>query len=116
MPPGWVFGTVWTCLYVLLGLALSGLLSAPPSRLRTKALALFGGQMVLNFGWSPVFFGLHQPTPALVMIVTMLIATVALVMLRPKPWKAAAWLMTPYIAWLCFAAWLNWRIIALNAA
>src|SRR5918994_6726356 len=59
-PPSWMFGVVWTILYTLLGLALAIVLREPPSNQRRDALWLFGGQLALNFSWSPVFFGMQM--------------------------------------------------------
>src|SRR5262245_55380301 len=55
-PPAWMFGVVWALLYALLGLALAIVLREPPSNERRDALSLFGGQLAINFAWSPVFF------------------------------------------------------------
>jgi translocator protein len=56
-PPAWMFGVVWTILYAMLGLALALVLNSPASKERRDALWLFGGQLALNYAWSPVFFG-----------------------------------------------------------
>src|SRR5665647_1579654 len=64
-PPGWAFGAVWTALYTMMGIALAAILNEPPSDRRRDALWLFGGQLVINFAWSPVFFKLHMIDVAL---------------------------------------------------
>ena len=114
MPPGWVFGTTWSILYVLLGVALALAWSAPPSPARTTGLALFLVQLALNFAWSPMFFAAHQVALALGMILAMLAlsAAAAIAFARVRP--LAAWLMLPYLGWLCFASYLNWEILRLN--
>ncbi|NLI96702.1 MAG: tryptophan-rich sensory protein [Synergistaceae bacterium] len=115
-PPGWVFGPVWTFLYTLMGIAAwlvwkRGSLSSPSVR---AALSLFFLQLVLNALWSVLFFGLKSPLLALVDIVALLAAIAAtIVVFRPIS-PAAAWLMTPYLAWVAFAAILNAAIWRLN--
>jgi len=116
MPPGWAFGTAWSILYVLLGVALAMIWNAPPSRQRSTGLILFFVQLTLNFAWSPIFFGAHRVALALAVIIAMLLlsaaATVAFVRIK----LLAAWLMAPYLAWLGFAAYLNYGILRLNPA
>jgi benzodiazapine receptor len=113
-PPGWAFGVIWTTLYVMLGIALAAILDQPPSTLRRDALWLFGGQLLLNFAWSPVFFALHKIDIALVMIIVMLLmaAVTANYFRRLRP--VAGWLMLPYLAWLCLATALNYETGRLN--
>jgi tryptophan-rich sensory protein len=71
-------------------------------------------QLLLNYSWSPIFFALHQVRTALVIIVAMIVLSVVTAWLFAKIRKAAGLLMLPYLAWLCFAAFLNYQIIALN--
>ena len=113
-PPGWAFGVVWTSLYTMLGIALAAILNEPPSKLRRDALWLFGGQLVLNFAWSPVFFALHMIDVALVVILVMLLmaAVTANFFRRLRP--VAGWLMVPYLGWLCVATALNYETGKLN--
>ncbi len=113
-PPGWAFGAVWTTLYTMLGIALATILNEPPSNQRRDALWLFGGQLVLNFAWSPIFFGLHMIDVALVVIVVMLLmaAMTGNFFRRLRP--VAGWLMLPYLAWLCVATALNYETGRLN--
>ena len=114
MPPGWVFGVAWSILYVLLGIALALVWTAPPSRARTTGLALFFVQLALNFAWSPIFFAAHQVTLALVTIAAMLLLSVAATASFARVRPAAAWLMAPYLAWLAFASYLTFEILRLN--
>jgi tryptophan-rich sensory protein len=114
MPPGWAFGVVWPVLYVLIGLAVGIILGEPPSDRRKAGLVLFSGQLLLNFLWSPLFFGLHDMRLALVAIFMMLglAAGTAGQFRRIRPLAGA--LMLPYLGWLCFAAVLNIEILKLN--
>jgi len=113
-PPAWMFGVVWTILYSMLGVALAIVLQEPPSDRRRDALVLFGGQLALNFAWSPIFFGLHMIDVALLVIVVMLVMalTAARYFRRLKP--LAGWLMLPYLLWLCLATALNYETGRLN--
>jgi tryptophan-rich sensory protein len=114
MPPAWAFPVAWTILYVCLGLALALILHARGARGRRVAIALFLAQLLLNYSWSPVFFGLHHIWPAFAIIVAMIVVSVAATLAFLRIRKAAALLMLPYLAWLCFAAALNWEIGRLN--
>src|ERR1044072_8392352 len=79
MPPGWVFGVVWTILYILLGLSLAMVLHARGAEGRPRALVLFALQLALNFAWSPVFFALHRIGPSLSLIAAMIVSTIVLI-------------------------------------
>jgi tryptophan-rich sensory protein len=114
MPPGWTFGAAWTTLYTLLGIALAMILAEPPSDARRTALILFFAQLALNFAWSPIFFAGHDIQLAAIVIFVMAVvaALAARRFYRLRP--LAGLLMTPYLAWLCFAAALNTAIDRLN--
>jgi benzodiazapine receptor len=108
-PPGWVFGPVWTVLYVLIAIA-----GARTWESGSSGFGLWLGQMALNFAWSPVFFGLHQPGLALVIIVALLVAILAFIATRWSKDRVNALLFLPYAAWVAFASVLNASIVALN--
>jgi len=114
MPPGWLFGVAWTALYTLMGIALALVLAAPHSDRKRKALILFFAQLGLNFAWSPVFFAVHDIRLASIVIFVMLALAAAAAgqFFRIRPLAGA--LMTPYLAWLCFAAALTSAIDGLN--
>ena len=114
MPPGWTFGAAWTTLYTLLGIALAMILAEPPSDRRRTALTLFFLQLALNFAWSPIFFAGHDIQLAAIVIFVMAVvaALAARQFYRLRP--LAGLLMTPYLAWLCFAAALTTAIDRLN--
>jgi tryptophan-rich sensory protein len=114
MPDGWVFPVAWTILYVLLGLALAMILHARGARGRGLAIGLFLAQLVLNYAWSPIFFGLHQVTTAFIVLLLILALAAAAAFLFARIRRTAALLMLPYLAWLCFAALLNFQIDRLN--
>ncbi len=113
-PPTWVFPVVWSILYVMLGFALAIIIHARGAKGRPLALGLFAVQFMLNLAWSPLFFGAHQVSLALILILVLLVlasaTTVAIAQIR----KAAAWLMVPYLVWLCAASILNFQMDSLN--
>lgn len=113
-PPAWMFGVIWTVLYTLLGIAVAIVINAPPSKERRDALWLFGGQLALNFAWSPVFFGMHMIDVALVVIVVMLVMALTAARYFRRLNKVAGWLMLPYLLWLCLATALNYETGRLN--
>lgn len=113
-PPNWVFGPVWSLLYLLMGIALALVILEAGKRSKEKAYSWFGAQLVLNALWSLVFFGLHAPWLGVVVIVA-LIASIILVVSEFQQFnKYAAWLLVPYLAWVCFAAYLTVGIALLN--
>ena len=114
MPPGWVFGAAWTALYTLMGIALALIVAEPLSERRRKALILFFAQLGLNFAWSPIFFAAHDIRLASIVIFVMLALAAAAAgqFFRIRPLAGA--LLTPYLAWLCFAAVLTTAIDRLN--
>lgn len=114
MPPGWVFGVAWSLLYILLGLALALILKRKDAPGRSVAVSLFTVQMLLNFAWSPVFFGMGEAKAGLFIIILMLAMTIATFFLFARIDRRAGWLMLPYLAWLAFASHLNYQIIQLN--
>jgi tryptophan-rich sensory protein len=121
-PPPWVFGVVWTALFTLLGVAvalvwLAGDASEPADgqwSARRAALAAFVGQMVLNVAWTPAFFAAENLLAGLVVIVALWPAVVATIWAFDRVDRRAAALLVPYLAWVTFAAVLNYRFLALN--
>lgn len=114
MPPGWAFGAAWTILYVLMGLALAMVLHARGARLRGPAIGLFVVQLILNLGWSPLFFRAHQVDAALILLIVLLGFVIATTWLFWRIRRTAGVMLVPYIAWLCFAGYLNAEIARLN--
>jgi len=114
-PPAWIFGPVWTTLFALMGIAAFLVWKKGLERRDVKiALGIFAGQLVLNTLWSIIFFGLHSPGGALVEIVFLWLAILATIIAFYKISRPAAWLLIPYIAWVSFAAYLNFTIWMLN--
>ncbi|MBS1239363.1 MAG: tryptophan-rich sensory protein [Proteobacteria bacterium] len=113
-PPPASFGIAWTALYILMGIAAALVAAAWGAKGRTAALVLFALQLVLNLAWSPVFFGMHKIAGALYLIgVIDVVVLVTVATFWRVRWQAGA-LLLPYLAWLCFASYLNWQILELN--
>lgn len=113
-PPGWLFGPVWTILYILI--AVSGWLiyKAEPSRQRSVALAFYGAQLILNLVWSFFFFSLQNPLLGLINIV-LLSALIILTIINAWPVRQLAGvLLIPYLIWVIYATTLNFGIWLLN--
>jgi len=113
-PPPWVFGPVWSILYLVMAVA-----AWLVWRQRTHAdvrftLALFMAQLILNGVWSLVFFGLRRPGAALAEIIILLAGIVITAVSFAAFSRLAFWLMTPYCAWVVYASYLNFGIWHLN--
>lgn len=106
-PPAWVFGPVWTTLYLLMGISLYIIFTSEKSPLRTKALMLFGIQLFLNFWWSILFFSFHWLPTSIIEILVLwgFIAAMIITFRKIKP--VAAYLQIPYLLWVSFATILN---------
>ncbi len=113
-PPSWVFGPVWTVLYVLMGVSAALVWSQPESMVRTAALAVYAVQLALNALWSYLFFGLRRPMTGFVGLVALWIGVVATAVLSWRVSSWAGWLLVPYVAWVSFAGVLNYRVAELN--
>jgi translocator protein len=114
-PPEWVFGPVWSLLYLLMGVA-AWLVWRPRGWEGARApLTLFGAQLVLNAAWTWIFFGLRMPGPAFVEIVALWLVLLATIVAFWRVSRLAGGLMVPYLAWVTFAAALNFAIWRLNA-
>ncbi|HEV7329501.1 MAG TPA: TspO/MBR family protein [Flavisolibacter sp.] len=114
-PPNWVFGPVWTVLYILMGIAfyLVWKSNAAP-KLKRMAITLWIIQLVFNFFWSFIFFTRHQIDWALAEILVLWFFILLTIIYFGRINKVAAWLMVPYISWVSFASLLTFAIYELN--
>lgn len=110
-PPSWLFGPVWTVLYV--GIAVAGWLSWRAAGV-DAAIAWWVVQLVLNAAWTPIFFGAGEYGWALVEIGFLVVAVVATILVVRRRSRLGAWLLAPYLAWVGFASVLNASIWWLN--
>jgi tryptophan-rich sensory protein len=114
-PPNWIFGPMWTLLYLAMAIAAWLVWQHRAFFKVSAALSLFAVQLVLNAAWSAVFFGLQNPGLAFVNIV-LLWGVILVTMINF--WRittASGWLFVPYILWVSFAAALNFAIWRMNA-
>lgn len=110
-PPSWLFGPVWTVLYLMIGVA--GWLVWRRVGW-DRALTAWTVQLVLNAAWTPLFFAAGRYTVALVEIVVLLAAVAVALALFARRSRLAAGLLAPYLAWVGFATALNAGIVVLN--
>jgi tryptophan-rich sensory protein len=114
-PPSWVFGPVWTLLYILMGISLYLVLMAWRRGVDARSpVILFGIQLGLNALWSFLFFGLRSPAAGLAGILVLLIFIIATTMTFFRVSRPAGLLLLPYLAWVSFASFLNYAIFVLN--
>ena len=114
-PPNWVFGPVWTVLFILMGIASFLIFQKGYERRDVRiALSFYGAQLILNLLWSILFFGARNPGLAFAEIVVLWLV---LFLTIRKFWplsKTSAYLLVPYILWVSFAGYLNYSIWILN--
>jgi len=125
-PPNWLFAPAWTLLFLLMGVAFYLILEskakgptkngAKKINSKSKAKGFFLAQLFLNILWSALFFGLRNPLAGFVEIIFLWVFIAITIFEFSKVSKKAAYLMVPYIAWVSFAAMLNYSIWILNAA
>lgn len=113
-PPPAAFGIVWTILYAMMGLAAAMVCAAWGSRYRIPAILAFVVQLLVNLAWSPMFFGEHEMTFALYVILVLDVAVIVTIALFWQVRRVAAWLLLPYLAWILFATVLNYEFVRLN--
>jgi len=113
-PPSYLFGPVWTVLYILMGVSMFLIWNTPKTELRQKALAVFGVQLFFNFWWSILFFSFHRTLLSVVDILLMWFLIIYMITLFKKIKPVAAYLQIPYLFWVTFATLLNISIWYLN--
>lgn len=114
-PPNALFAPVWTTLYIMIGIAAYLVWNKRNDNSAYKTAAIiYCVQLLLNFSWSIVFFGMHQIFAAFVVILFLWISIILNMIYFAKFNKAAAWLLSPYLLWVSFASALNLGILLLN--
>lgn len=133
-PPNWLFGPVWTALYALMGIALflvwkndwkvKQTVLVPKRKVwnrwserfwvgdlqKQNIIAVFAVQWILNVLWSYLFFGLRQPGWAFFELLALWFSVIYVIINFYRVSKPAAWILTPYLVWVSFAAYLNFSI------
>ena len=114
-PPGWVFPVVWTILYLLMGYASYRVATSggPPEQVK-RALTLYALQLLLNFLWSPIFFGLELRLAAFVILLLLWLLVCLTIHAFSALDERAGDLLIPYILWITFAGYLNLGVYLLN--
>ncbi len=113
-PPNYVFMPVWTILYVSLAIFIWLIDRQPHSLLVARAKRLFGWQLVLNFFWTPIFFGLHSIVGGLIVLLIIDYLVFRLISVSFKINKVCAFIILPYFCWLLYATYLNISIFLIN--
>ena len=113
-PPNYLFGPVWSVLYILMGIGLYLILQTPKSAMRTKSIMLFAVQLILNLSWSFIFFNAQSLFAALIIIGILWIAILMMMIYFHTLSPIASYLQIPYLLWVSFASVLNAAIWLLN--
>jgi benzodiazapine receptor len=113
-PPSWVFAPVWTTLYALMSVAAWRVWRRGGWARQRTPLRLFLLQLAANFAWTPLFFGAHLLTVALMDLIALWALLVATIAAFSRRDAIAPWLLTPYLAWVTFAGALNAAFASLN--
>lgn len=114
-PPNWLFGPVWTTLYVLIGIALFLVWKEGTDRRDVRiALVIFAVQLILNITWSVVFFGYHSLLGGFIVILILWMAILANILAFYLVSKPAGLILIPYIVWVSIASYLNYAVYILN--
>jgi tryptophan-rich sensory protein len=115
-PPDYLFGPAWTLIFALA--AIAGYLAwraRPPLRLWACIAGLFAANGVLNIVWSALYFRVHRPDWALAESAALWLSVLALIVALRQCTRAGSLLLVPYLAWVSFAAVLNYDVVKLNA-
>ena len=113
-PPNWLFGPVWSALYVMMGVAAWLVWRDSTGTVQRRVLLIFASQLILNCIWSFLFFGLRSPGWAVLEIVLLWSMIVVTMFSFAKINRLAAGLLVPYVVWVSFAAALNFAVWNLN--
>lgn len=115
-PPDWLFGPAWTLIFGLSALSAATAWRDAPSRpTRDWVIALFALNGFLNLLWSLLFFRVKRPDWALAEVALLWLSVLVLIVFLGRFSRTCSRLLWPYLAWVTFAAALNWRIVSLNA-
>ena len=113
-PPNWLFGPVWTILYILMGISLFLIWKQSANKERNLAIVVFLLQLALNFAWSFIFFSFNMIGFALIEIILLWISIIVMLVLFYRIKPMAAYINIPYLIWVTFATVLNASYYLLN--
>jgi tryptophan-rich sensory protein len=110
-PPGFVFGIVWTFLFLMIWLSLYFACTRASKNKKLIIRVLFLSNLVLNFLWSYFFFGMQNPAIAFIDIIFLWASILTMVLVLRKISKLSSWLLVPYLLWVSFATILNYLMV-----
>jgi len=113
-PPNWVFAPVWCFLYLLMAVSFYLIWVSDKQKHKSVAMVAFVGQLLINITWSAVFFGLHSPAGGLLVIIILIVAISCTMFFFRRVSTSVVSLLIPYLAWVCFAGYLNYHLWILN--
>ena len=113
-PPDWIFGPVWTTLYILMGIAIWLVWKNKPSKIRTTSIRIFWLQLFFNIFWTYLFFGIQRIDLGFFEIIFLIFLISLNIIYFFKINKNASYLLVPYLIWVLYASILNYNIWILN--
>jgi len=113
-PPNWVFGPVWTILYIMIAVSIILYYQASGKQHVPLATAVLTLHIIANLAWTSLFFGLKSPLLALIDILVLDATLVLLIYLFRQASMVSALLLVPYLLWVSFATYLNAGLYWLN--
>ena len=113
-PPNWIFAPVWNFIYLLLAIAFYKIGTSEFLEEQKRARQIFCVQLFLDVVWSAVFFGLRSPYLGFLVIILLLVTIVWTIVYFRRISKQTSYLLYPYLAWVCFASYLNYSLWILN--
>ena len=113
-PPSEIFTPVWIFLYITIGLSLLLFLKDGFNKTKIIPIVFFSIQLLLNFIWSPIFFGMQNIRLAMIVIVLMWLFILLTIIAFKQHNKTSAMLLIPYFLWVSFACYLNFSFLRLN--
>jgi benzodiazapine receptor len=113
-PPNWIFGPVWTIIYLMIASSFYLYLRTKPKQHPEATVMVIVIHLISNFMWSALFFSLQSPLLALLDIFVLDLSLAALMFLFQKTNRISAALLLPYGLWVGFATYLNLGFSLLN--
>ncbi len=115
-PPSILFPIVWTALYVLMGISAAMIYERKSQNVTAtqNALSLYGGNLIVNFTWSIIFFGFSRFLFAFIWLLFLLFIIIRMIISFKKLYPVSGYLQIPYAVWVTFAGYLNLAIYILN--
>lgn len=113
-PPDWLFAPVWSVLYIMIAVAGWRVWESAHAGGLAVPMAIYGVQLVLNAGWSALFFGMKRMDLAFAEVIALWLSIVATMAAFWPIDPLSGWLLVPYLLWVSFAAFLNWTVWRLN--